>query len=429
MFDFKLQLGCLIILLYIIALYIKYSYDKRIKCNRIFDALMFTVPWAVFFDGVTAWSVNHLDVCPYRLNLILHAAFLVMMNVVSMLIFFYMLDVTIGLKNKKKAAVLTIPTTAIIIVTLVTINKLEFIHGKTTNYSMGLPVKISFAMVFLHFLLILLVLVARHRTLEKKKIMSIISFMAICVICLTVQIIYPEVLISSLVPTLTIIGIYVNFEDPSEKRLQIYNEDMVTGFATLVENRDNNTGGHIKRTKEYVRILLKQMQKCDKYTFVLTRDYRRNVIQAAPMHDIGKISTPDYILQKPDKLTDDEYDIMKKHSPIGGEIIKDTFADIDEPEFQKIAYEVARYHHEKWNGRGYPDGLSGEEIPLHARIMAIADVFDAVSAKRVYRDAMPLDKCFKIIEEGAGKDFDPDLAELFLNAKDTITQYYNNNKD
>ena len=120
---------------------------------------------------------------------------------------------------------------------------------------------------------------------------------------------------------------------------------------------------------------------------------------------------------------------MKKHAPIGGEIIQDTFSDLDEPEYQKIAYEVARFHHEKWNGKGYPEGLKGEEIPLHARIMAIADVFDAISAKRVYRDAMPIDKCFHIIEEGAGSDFDPELVALFLNAREQIEAYYNKEKD
>ena len=141
------------------------------------------------------------------------------------------------------------------------------------------------------------------------------------------------------------------------------------------------------------------------------------------MHDIGKIGVPDQILQKPAKLTPEEFEIMKLHSSKGGEIIKETFDELDEPEYQQIAYEVARYHHEKWNGKGYPEGLREKKIPLHARIMAIADVFDAVSAKRVYRDAMPVDKCFKIIEEGVGKDFDPTLAELFLGARKDVLAY------
>ena len=245
---------------------------------------------------------------------------------------------------------------------------------------------------------------------------------------LIVQVLFPESLISSLFPVLAVVGIYISFEDPSIRRLQKYNEEMVTGFATLVENRDNSTGGHIRRTREYVRIILDEMKKDAAYRKELSRDYVQNVIKAAPMHDIGKIATPDYILQKPGRLTDEEYAIMKNHAGIGGDIIKKTFSELDEPEYEKIAYEVARFHHEKWNGKGYPDGLRGEDIPLHARIMAIADVFDAVSAKRCYRDAMPIEKCFQIIEEGAGSDFDPHLTELFLNARQEILTYYENSK-
>ena len=143
------------------------------------------------------------------------------------------------------------------------------------------------------------------------------------------------------------------------------------------------------------------------------------------MHDLGKISTPDYILQKPGKLTDEEFEVMKKHAAKGGEIILDTFGGINDKEFLDIAYNVARYHHEKWDGTGYPDKLKGEDIPLCARIMAIADVFDAVSAPRCYRPALPLETCFKIIEDGMGKHFDPALAKLFLEQRDKVTEVYN----
>lgn len=145
----------------------------------------------------------------------------------------------------------------------------------------------------------------------------------------------------------------------------------------------------------------------------MNKDYLVNVSNAAPLHDIGKIATLDYILQKPEKLTDEEFEIMKKHAACGGEIIKDTFKNLEDEDFEKIAYEVARFHHEKYNGKGYPQGLAGEQIPLHARIIAVADVFDAVSQKRCYRDAMPLDQCFSIIEKGSGTDFDHRLQRFF----------------
>ena len=150
-----------------------------------------------------------------------------------------------------------------------------------------------------------------------------------------------------------------------------------------------------------------------------------NVGNAAPLHDIGKVSTPDSILQKPGKLTPEEFEIMKMHAPNGAEIILNTFHDLNNEEFRHIAYELARYHHEKFNGRGYPDGLSGEQIPLHARIMAIADVFDAVSQRRCYRDALPVDECFDIIRKGSGTDFDPELVEIFLGAREKVEALMN----
>ena len=142
------------------------------------------------------------------------------------------------------------------------------------------------------------------------------------------------------------------------------------------------------------------------------------------MHDIGKIGIPDAILQKPGKLTDEEYTTMKQHPVIGGKIIKDTFGHLYNDDYESMAFQVARNHHEKWNGNGYPDGLSVTDIPLCARIMAVADVFDAVSAKRCYRDAMPLEQCYDIIQKGRGNDFDPDIVDVFLANKDKVEEIY-----
>ena len=145
---------------------------------------------------------------------------------------------------------------------------------------------------------------------------------------------------------------------------------------------------------------------------------------AAPMHDIGKIGVPDVVLQKPSKLTDEEYEIIKKHAPAGGKIIEETFGHLGNEDYTNMAYQVATYHHEKWNGKGYPECLSQKEIPLCARIMAVADVFDAVSEKRCYRDAMAIEECFKIIENGRGKDFDPVVVDVFLDIKDKVIQIH-----
>ncbi len=209
------------------------------------------------------------------------------------------------------------------------------------------------------------------------------------------------------------------------ERQEKYHNEMVMGFATLVENKDGSTGGHIRRTSLYVKLLAEELMRKGLYEDILTQEYMENLCKAAPMHDIGKIAIPDSILQKPGKLTDEEFDVMKTHSVKGGEIIRETFGHLEDKEYAQIAYEVARYHHEKWNGKGYPEGLKRKEIPLAARIMAIADVFDAVSEKRCYRDAMPIDKCFEILLEGSGQDFEPMLVEVFLDIRDQVVKIHN----
>ncbi len=216
-------------------------------------------------------------------------------------------------------------------------------------------------------------------------------------------------------------------EENSENYEQqiLYSQDMILGFATLVESRDENTGGHIKRTSIYTELLAEKLRQNGVYSDIITPDFVKCLSMVAPLHDIGKISIPDNILCKPGKLTDEEFTIMKSHSAKGGEIIKDTFCHMADENYRTMAYEVARYHHEKWNGKGYPESLSGEDIPLSARIMAIADVFDAVSEKRCYREAMPLERCFEIISEGSGQHFDPAIVEVFLSIKDKVTETYN----
>jgi len=203
-----------------------------------------------------------------------------------------------------------------------------------------------------------------------------------------------------------------------EEQLSHSHNEMVMGFATLVENKDGSTGGHVKRTTTYVKLLAEELRDRGIYKEELNNEYLENLYRAAPMHDIGKIAVPDAVLQKPGKLTDEEFEIIKIHTVKGGNIIKETFGHLENEQYSHMAYAVARHHHEKWNGKGYPDGLRHKEIPLCARIMAIADVFDAVSEKRCYRDAMPLEKCFEIIAEGSGQAFEPVLAETFLDICD-----------
>ncbi len=197
---------------------------------------------------------------------------------------------------------------------------------------------------------------------------------------------------------------------------------MVLGMATMVESRDNSTGGHIKRTSMVVETFA---GKLSSLSYGFSRSFLKKVIRAAPMHDLGKIAVDDRILRKQGKFTDEEYAEMKKHSGEGARIVKQILEGVEEEEFVNIAVNIAHYHHEKWNGMGYPTGIAGEDIPVEARIMALADVFDALVSKRCYKDAFSYDKAFGIIEESLGSHFDPELGRIFITCRPELEKLYN----
>ncbi len=189
----------------------------------------------------------------------------------------------------------------------------------------------------------------------------------------------------------------------------------VRALAHLAETRDPETGFHILRTQGYVRLLAEKLQHHSRFAATLDATYIKSLAQSAPLHDIGKVGIPDAILQKPGKLTGQEWEIMKTHAKLGSDAIEQAEKDIDQPvEFLALAKEIARWHHERWDGKGYPDGLSGEAIPLSARLMALADVFDALISKRVYKEAMSLEETRAIIAAERGHQFDPDVTDAFL---------------
>lgn len=192
----------------------------------------------------------------------------------------------------------------------------------------------------------------------------------------------------------------------------------IESLSNLVENRDEDTGEHVRRTRAYVELLAIQLMKNGHYSNILTPRYVRFLKRAAPMHDIGKIVVPDAILKKPGRLTHSEFLQMKRHASEGGRIVHEILDGYEDPEYIQITADIATHHHEKWNGTGYPGKLVGEAIPLSARIMAIADVFDALVSPRVYKSPMSYDEAFQIIEEGIGVHFDPVIAKEFLNIKE-----------
>ena len=217
---------------------------------------------------------------------------------------------------------------------------------------------------------------------------------------------------------------FINESQRKNEAISTFQSGMINVMADLVESRDQSTGEHIKNTSEYVAIICDELIKEGKFSDVLNEEFKNNIVSSAPMHDIGKIKISDTILNKPGKFTDEEYEIMKTHAAEGAKIIstvkKTVESDALKEDYLGEAENMAHYHHEKWNGKGYPCGLKGEEIPLSARIMAVADVFDALVAVRVYKPAMPFEKAVSIIKESSGEHFDPTIVEAFVNAEDKI---------
>lgn len=429
----KLQIGCLIIVLYIGFIY--YRESRRVQKKHkpmLFDALLLLATGSLLLDGATAYTVNHLEQVPPLLNRVLHLFFLISIDSVIFFMFLYVLSITEGLPKRKGGRILLYsPFVVNVLIVVLNIQSLEYRQGAITNYSMGISAYTCFVMAAIYIIFSIIIFFRRWNYIERHKRASIFTYLLVLAVVTGYQMIEPEVLLTAVATTIMVLGAYMNEADPARKELSHYHSEMVMGFATLIENKDDNTGGHVRRTTIYAKMLAEELQNRGYYKDVLTKDYIKNLAKAAPMHDIGKIAVPDVILQKPGKLTDEEFAEMKQHTVSGGKIIQDTFGRLNDTQYRDMAFQVARHHHEKWNGKGYPDQLQKEEIPLCARIMAIADVFDAVSEKRCYRDAMPLEQCFSIIESGRGTDFEPLLVDVFLDIREKVeeTYYTNRQKD
>ncbi len=211
-----------------------------------------------------------------------------------------------------------------------------------------------------------------------------------------------------------------------QKTLQV----MLTSLGALAEFRDNETGAHLKRTQIVVRKLAQAMRQEEKYRDVFPDDDTiEEYAIAAPLHDIGKVGIPDDILRKPGSLTDEEREKMKMHTTLGYQVLLSATHELNDNPMVVIAANIAKSHHEKWDGSGYPEGLSGEAIPLEARLMAVADVYDALISKRVYKEAMPHAEAVAIIHRDAGSHFDPDVVKAFDRFADDLPEIYKGFRD
>jgi len=212
----------------------------------------------------------------------------------------------------------------------------------------------------------------------------------------------------------------------SEKVKEITESQMATIFALvkLAESRDDDTGAHIERTASYCRLLAEKARTLPKYEAYITDEYIATIYRASPLHDIGKVGISDLILLKPGKLTPAEFAVMKTHVEIGYQTLKNIDKRYQKNAFVQMGLDITRYHHEKWDGSGYLSQLKGEQIPLSARIMALADVYDALRSKRVYKPAFSHEKAVDIILEGKGSHFDPELVDLFLDSQHEFKELF-----
>ena len=205
-------------------------------------------------------------------------------------------------------------------------------------------------------------------------------------------------------------------------QLELTQEATIESLAALAEYRDPETGGHIKRTQNYVRMLAGQLKSHPRFEAFLTDETIEVLYRSAPLHDIGKVGIQDHILLKPGKLTDEEFQEMKNHTRYGRDALRAASNRLGSDSFLRLAEEIAYTHQEKWDGSGYPRGLAGEDIPISGRLMALADVYDALISKRVYKPPFPHAKAVAIITEGRGRHFDPDVVDAFLAVADTFRE-------
>ena len=246
----------------------------------------------------------------------------------------------------------------------------------------------------------------------------------------------PDVLISRVSKTIELEQYRSNLEKMVKEQAEMLMEDakrfssiqdsVIAGMANLIESRDGSTGKHVKNTQIYVKMSADELYKRKLCPNELTESLIEDIRKAAPLHDVGKIKVPDAVLMKAGKLTEEEFETMKLHTTYSEEIIKTIIGDVKDEDYVKVVEDIAMYHHERWDGSGYPTGLRGENIPLSARIMAVADVFDALYEERVYKPPVrPLERIMQIMMEGRGTQFDPVIIDVFMEMIPVIRETLN----
>ncbi len=312
----------------------------------------------------------------------------------------------------------------------------NFYHRGTFNY-----ITTIFFAIF--YILNVVEILYNAKYFSKKALFSFLSFSFFPILTHIIQINSYGLSLSNAGMTISILLIFMNSHrdleekylrserevEENERKLIEFQEHTINSLADLVEYRDTQTGYHAKRTSIYVYILAHQLVKDNYYTDILTEEYITKMVKSAPMHDVGKIVISDAILTKPAPLTREEYEIIKTHTTEGARILKNIIGFTGDQEYIRISVAMAQSHHERWDGSGYPRGLKEKEIPLCARIMAVADVFDALVFQRTYKEALPAPEAFAILQNEAGSHFEPLLITEFLKAREELLRIITTYRD
>lgn len=309
-----------------------------------------------------------------------------------------------------------------------------FYYTPDNHYVRGKYNFVSVIFYIIYYGLSVLCIFIYRKNFKLKTLLSFISYSIIPMVCNLIQLRFYGLSLVNTGMTFSILLVYVNSHKELEysyaiseinnqhkaKKIIKFQEHTIISLSNLCENRDTETGEHARRTSMFVEMLAHQTKKDNYYPDILTDNFIKLMVKAAPMHDIGKIVVSDTILKKAGKLDSNEFESMKRHTKEGGRIVNQIIGFSDEKDYVKVAVDMAQSHHERWDGTGYPKKLTGDAIPLSARFMAIADVFDALVFERCYKKPIPPEEAFEIIASESGTHFDPILVQEFLKIRDDI---------
>ena len=430
----------------IISTIIRHIINRKV---RIWFNLMILANVLMSIADIFTWLFEG-DAHPYNFIILKVAMFIFYFMVFAILFCsgFYIINSLNQEKYRKVIKISLIASGIIYCITLLLTPFFDLLYTIDNNniYSRGdffvIPIVID-SLLYLHFFIYLIL---NRKTIPKEKLFPILSFLIFPQILQLIQLAYYGISLVNTGYTIAFLIMFIeanrNLEQTldnteyelSEKEIELINKvheaqdtklefikmqnHTIESLSNLVENRDEDTGEHVRRTRAYVELIAVQLMKNNRFPEVLTPLYIRYLKRAAPMHDIGKIVVPDAVLKKPGLFTLDEFELMKKHTTEGGRIVHEILDGYEDPDYIQMTADIATYHHEKWDGTGYPANLKGQDIPLCARIMAIADVFDALVSPRVYKSPMSYEEAYSIIESGMGTHFDPVIAQEFLNIKE-----------